>query len=1075
MEQSDTPISSIHLRTWTENQHERLYPLESQGDGFYSITKAWDEPQIVWYSFVVTLTGGRVLRVGAQDGHEGGEAVTYDRLDVPSFQITVYKHRSTRPAWYEQGMVYQIFPDRYARDENWRKRTETALAVPRKGIPRRIVDDWNTPPRYDRNPDNSIASWDFYGGSLKGIQEDLPRIAELGFTSIYLNPIFEAQSSHRYDTADYLKIDPALGTERDFVELCKAAKKYGISIILDGVFNHTGDDSRYFNRYGNYPDVGAWQSEDSPWRSAYCFHEDGTYDSWWGIGNMPALNEDSDLVQNRLLGEDGVIRHWLAAGAHGWRLDVADELTDDMIEKIKRATVAEKPDGLVIGEVWEDASNKVAYGKLRSYLLGSELDSAMNYPFRDMVLSLLMGWGSAYDTADAIETLSENYPKEALHCALNLLGSHDRPRIISVLGGAPLDDSIPEDERSTYRLSSSALDMAKKRFWLATLMQMTFPGVPSVYYGDEFGVQGLTDPGNRSTLPETGNRDLDFETMIKNASAIRRELPFMVTGDIRAFALNDDVLAYNRNDAESDESATVLINRSGNVTHTATIDALGPCATDIISGKVLPISDGKVSVTLYPHGSAVVYFHKDQRLQQPLDAGVGVLCHITSVPSSEKGAFGTLGADTKRFIDHLSDMGMRYWQLLPVNPTDKHRSPYSGPSAFAGNIELLSQTEQELRASFKTWSDQGDEFSDPAYERFMAENGDWLDPYCAFMAIKKLTKGASRHAWDDEFQAYSPELLEDPRLVDEASFVAYAQYRFEKSWNELRDYAHSKNISIIGDIPMYVSDDSSDAWAHPELFWLSDTGKALEISGAPPDNLAPEGQVWGNPTFKWQKMKETGYAWWIARLKRAFALYDDVRLDHFLGFNAYYSIPAGKPCSCGRWVPGPGFDLFKTAYDELGPLPLVAEDLGCLSAGAAALIARCGIPGMDVVQFENYDVLQGFKPQASKVVYASTHDTQTLVGYFQTRQGITGDSTPSEDQQRQAINDAEKVAREVLSCDVPVVMFELQDVLELDDRARMNVPGVAEGNWSWQAKEPDVEKAVPRIAQLLKETNRFNA
>ena len=179
-----------------------------------------------------------------------------------------------------------------------------------------MIEDWNEPPVYERAEDGSIKTWDFYGGSLKGIQNDLPRIAELGFTAIYLNPIFEAASNHRYDTADYTKIDPILGTEQDFTELCQAAEKLGISIILDGVFNHTGDDSIYFNRYGNYPGVGAWQSEDSPWRDAFYFHEDGSYDCWWGVGNMPAINESSELVRERLLGKDGVIRKWLRAGAH---------------------------------------------------------------------------------------------------------------------------------------------------------------------------------------------------------------------------------------------------------------------------------------------------------------------------------------------------------------------------------------------------------------------------------------------------------------------------------------------------------------------------------------------------------------------------------------------------------------------------------------------------------------------------------------------------------------------------------------------------------------------------------------
>ncbi len=238
----------------------------------------------------------------------------------------------------------------------------------------------------------------------------------MGVTTIYLNPIFEAQSNHRYDTADYLTIDPMLGTEEDFRRLAQDADKLGISLILDGVFNHTGDDSIYFNRFGNYPGKGAWQSEDSPWHDAYCWNEDGTYSSWWGIENMPDLNEKSDRVRELLLGENGVVRTWLRAGARGWRLDVADELSDELIADIKAAVLEERPDGLflLLGEVWEDASNKLAYGKLRKYLLGDELDSAMNYPLRDAILGFLVYGENAYQCAERIETLRENYPPEAL-------------------------------------------------------------------------------------------------------------------------------------------------------------------------------------------------------------------------------------------------------------------------------------------------------------------------------------------------------------------------------------------------------------------------------------------------------------------------------------------------------------------------------------------------------------------------------------------------------------------------------------------------------------------------------------
>ena len=285
LEDADPNQATLTLRTWVDEVGETLIPMEHEGDGIFTGELKCTEPCLVWYSFICNIEGQPEVRLGAPQGRTGGEGVTYDYAEVPSFQITVYKHRENRPTWYERGMVYQIFPDRYARDEHWRERTMAQLEKPRKGIQRRMVEDWNEPPVYERAEDGSIKTWDFYGGSLKGIQEDLPRIAELGFTAIYLNPIFEAASNHRYDTADYTKIDPILGTEQDFTELCQAAEKLGISIILDGVFNHTGDDSIYFNRYGNYPGVGAWQSEDSPWRDAFYFHEEArtTAGGAWAI------------------------------------------------------------------------------------------------------------------------------------------------------------------------------------------------------------------------------------------------------------------------------------------------------------------------------------------------------------------------------------------------------------------------------------------------------------------------------------------------------------------------------------------------------------------------------------------------------------------------------------------------------------------------------------------------------------------------------------------------------------------------------------------------------------------------
>ena len=1083
VEEADPASVGVSLRTWVDGVGEAFLPLERQGQtNVFSVELPCEAPQLTWYSFIATTGDGQTAYLGAPWGRVGGEGIMYTEKEPPSFQLTIYKPRATRPNWYENGIVYQIFPDRYRRDEHWHERTEEAISHRHEGIRWRLVEDWDEPPTYDRNPDGSIRTWDFYGGSLKGIEGDLPRLADLGITVIYLNPIFEAASNHRYDTSDYLKIDPVLGTEEDFRHLCAEAKKRGISIILDGVFNHTGDDSVYFNRYGNYPDVGAWQSPESPWRDAYRFHEDGTYDCWWGISNMPALNEDSPKVKELILGEHGVVRTWLRAGARGWRLDVADELKEEMIAGIKQATLEERPDGVVIGEVWEDASNKVSYGHLRHYLLGDELDSAMNYPFRDMVLGFLLGTKDAAEAVEDIESLSENYPAEALNCALNLLGSHDRPRIASVLGGGPDESKLPESERGRWRLDAASMGLAKGRFWLATLMQMTFPGVPSIYYGDEFCLEGLSDPGNRRTLPLLKDiRDSDMQTIIKNAAGVRRALPFLGRGSIRAFVpegSEGDVLAYTRRDEETGEAATVLINRSNASGHTVRIPALGDAATDVVSGHELPIlparsgEGSEVEVGLYGFGSAVVYFHAQQRLQRPLDFGAGTVCHITSVPTDD-GRPGTLGAPARRFVDHLAAMGLTYWQVLPVNPTDSFGSPYAGPSAFAGNVALLPESENELRAEFARTAGARSGLlgqsraTDPAFERFLTANGSWVRPFAAYMAIKRVQGNRPWQEWPADLRRYSPALFDAPSFADEARFQAWCQYRFEVAWRELAAYAHERGVKIIGDIPMYVSEDSADAWASPELFWLDERGRTLEGAGAPPDNLAPEGQLWGNPTYRWDVMREQGYAWWIARLRRACDLYDVVRLDHFLGFHNYFSVPAGHPCSDGRWLAGPGRDLFSAVHRELGDLPFIAEDLGILTPGVRALGASCGFPGMDVLQFDDYDVRQGVDPHPEKILYTGTHDTATLLGWCTA--SFTGGDVEAAHQV------ADELTAAALNSDANLVMLPLQDILRLGEESRMNVPGTAEGNWRWQASEGDVAAAEPRFAELMTAAGRATA
>lgn len=1045
------------LRVWTDERGEELLPMEGACEDdhvHYSVSYTPAQTGVVWYSFDLAASDGATWRYGAREGWTTGEG-DFAYGNPPSFQLTVYVPRQTQPDWYKNGIVYQVFPDRFARGADWRERAEKALGAHREGPARVLVEDWDTPPAYKKSEDGDILEWDFYGGTLRGVREKLDYLADLGVTVIYLNPIFEAASNHRYDTADYLRIDPMLGDEEEFCALAREARERGISIMLDGVFNHCGQDSRYFNRYGNYPEPGAWQGDESPYRDWFFFNEDGTYDGWWGNPDLPDVNEKSPEYRELICGQDGVVRKWLRAGARGWRLDVADELSDSFIEDIKAAMVAERPDGALVGEVWEDASNKMAYGKLRQYFEGTELDGTMNYPLRTALLAFVRNQIGAPEMAARLEQLRENYPRDAFFSCLNLLGSHDRERLFTMLGDAPDPDTLSDEECAAFRLDEGHASLAMSRLWLTVLLQMTLPGVPCVYYGDERGMEGFRDPYNRAAFPWDGGR-MDCATVFRNAIAVRKALPVLTTGDFEPFADGEDVFGFWRR-GEDGECVCVLANASLHDAHTVRVPMAGEAVSDVVSGTVPAVVDGCAEAFLWPLGTAVLHFHKQRRLQEPLEPGMGVLCHVTSLPN-EGGRPGTLGAPARRFVDWLAECGQTYWQVLPVNPADGYGSPYAGLAAFAGNACLLEKDPADVLAELKDADD------DPDYQAFLEKNKYWLTPYATFRAIKDLLGEGPWQEWPDAYARFSPGLARRVELADGVDRHRKLQYEFQREWDELRAYANARGIKIVGDMPMYVSGDSADVWAERDIFELDERGYAQVQAGCPGDGFDPEGQLWGNPTYRWDVLAARGYDWWLARLERAVETYDYVRLDHFIGFSSYYKIAKGKPAREGSFSFGPGLDLFRAAYQKMGPLPFIAEDLGVITPAVRALIAETGIPGMDIVQFSDGDVREGYEPKPGTVTFTGTHDNQTLLGFCQSRFGLEGD---------EAAQMADRIAASVLGSKNDVAIMPLQDVLGLGDAARMNVPGVAEGNWSWQAAWEDVVAATGRLAQMAQASGRF--
>lgn len=561
----DSP-SRVALRLWSDTKEEvldmyRVTPddallAELSGGSRFEVVLSFDEPQIMWYSFQVTSEHGDVWRYGAaQPNKPGVGCFVYG--EPAGWQITVYHNeRAQQPSWYTSSIVYQIFPDRFNRDAQWEERCREALARPHKGVARVLVDNWNTYPSYTRAADGSVEAWDFYGGSLRGIIDKLDYLESLGIGCLYLNPIFKACSNHRYDTADYMHVDPLLGSDEDFITLCDRAREHGISIMLDGVFNHVGRDSRYFNAYGNYPGLPASHSE-SLYHDWFDFYEDGSYKSWWGISDLPAIKDGCRGFRELICGENGVVRTWLRRGARAWRLDVVDEISDEFVEDIKRAALAEKPDAVVIGEVWEDASHKHSHGGLRRYFQGKELDATMNYPLRQAIIAYMTRASSADYLAQTIESLQVNYPRDIFYAELNLLSSHDRERILTLLGDAPAKENLSEEDKYRYRLGDAARTLAEKRLWLSALLQMSLPGVPCIYYGDELGMQGYSDPFCRAPFVWEEKNNCVYAAYTA-ALALRRALSVLTCGDLVVHSFGFDVIGVWR--SSEDATMCLLIN-----------------------------------------------------------------------------------------------------------------------------------------------------------------------------------------------------------------------------------------------------------------------------------------------------------------------------------------------------------------------------------------------------------------------------------------------------------------------------------------------------------------------------------
>lgn len=482
---------------------EMRFEKSENGFSVYTADYVFDAAGIYYYRFEMRNRDG----VWYYGRGENGESLCGENL--PEWQLTVYKSSYKTPDFAKGNIIYHVFVDRFNRADGVKTKRKY-----------RLHESFSESPEVV-SADGKYYADDFFGGNFNGIREKLDYLEELGVGIIYLSPIFKAYSNHRYDTGDYLKVDELLGTEDDFKRLLDAAHEKGMKIILDGVFNHSGADSLYFNKFGTYDSLGAYQSKSSPYYDWYYFKKfPDEYACWWGCDNVPDLNKSNKDYRALVFGKNGVVEKWQKLGADGWRLDVVDELPIDFVNLLIKKIKSVNKDALVIGEVWEDASTKVSYGELRPYLLGDQLDGTMNYPFMNAIIAYVRDEDEKF-FKDTVQSILENYPKETVYCLMNSLGTHDTVRIINALSDVRAH-GWSKTHKLGYKLPDSEYEKAKKKLYLASVLQFTLPGIPSIFYGDEAGLQGFDDPINRRPYP-WGSEDKEILAHYKKLGRIRRE------------------------------------------------------------------------------------------------------------------------------------------------------------------------------------------------------------------------------------------------------------------------------------------------------------------------------------------------------------------------------------------------------------------------------------------------------------------------------------------------------------------------------------------------------------------------
>ena len=533
-----------------------------------------DESGLFYYEFLI-VRGNDTLFTDTFNNKDFELAVRSGNR----FRMLVFESDFETPRSFGRGVMYQIFPDRFYKGDSDAARS---IKVRDDAV---INDNWERGiPQYAEYPGAPLKNNMFFGGNLWGVAEKLDYLKSLGVTYIYLCPIFKAYSNHKYDTGDYSAIDEMFGGEEAFDNLIARAKEKGIGIILDGVFNHTGDDSLYFNRYRKYGNGGAYNDYNSEYRDWYRFRSyPDEFESWWGIKILPKLNHQNESCRFYFTGENGIIQKYIKRGIAGWRLDVADELSDEFLDELRAsAKNASNGEAVIIGEVWENAADKVAYGKRRRYFLGKQLDSVMNYPVKNAILGFCL-FADAEMLYDTLTEIYSSYPRCVCHKLMNLIGTHDTERVLTVLGKSEHDDCCSNAELAHKRLSPEQREQAVKLLKIAAAIQFTVYGIPSVYYGDEVGLEGYGDPFCRMPFPwheiNFGDRAeiLEYYRALGN---IRTREEAFDGGDFYVVDHGESHIVYARE--KNDSRIIVAANRGRDITITI---PQGVRYKDLISGQ----------------------------------------------------------------------------------------------------------------------------------------------------------------------------------------------------------------------------------------------------------------------------------------------------------------------------------------------------------------------------------------------------------------------------------------------------------------------------------------------------------